>query len=755
MHYPTLYCCSGIRPIASSPEGIWITNAMLTRAIERFLHLYSSPRRCLSSYAGPLESRRRLGKRHMAAVIPHSHASPFPWRIEVPVNLGEWTWEAPVAPNNRHKKKVGLFERFLRSLEDLGQEENTESVVATPPEADRAPEAVTFSPIDQARGDMNERLAKFYKFEDEKALKKIWGPYVLQVLKMVEERTISKNDLIRALDPFDDHFRQRAPIKVLDDAVAKQWIYIIHAIYRSRASPTEDLFGAHVWHQCLKTILQMTPQPSTFDCLEELLRLLALYERILLNTTDYLNLMHSHIRLEMTLGEQYPTRPISFRLLRRTLQLARLVGVRGVTELETFEALMKHCFQSVNETAERRTLAFHLFLKLAAAPGLKMHEFSTLASKVYDTQDWAESEVWQFMAIRLIITTQGAIRPEQLHKWVIRPTQLHSWAAILSDSRHRESKKRIANLRALTHTSETFGHLDTLIKSIRLLRDRHGIIHDMMKMEKDPYCAVTFWESYNEGQPVKHKFPWYMWARHAEVIITHPDLPPDLIWRIAEFCSSKTATRLQTPIVRNILLMMDFLGEICQFYTKKPGLTARQRLRYIETAINWGKRTGQYMSQPAIQVLAETLLQDLEEGKMGRKTRLRYLVSKIKHFYGKEQAEKVAASLDGWRWTNKHRRGEIPQMPAATRKSSFKPEEPVEEPNEDVMKIHMKKSLQKPLRQAYEQALPPTGRIRYNIESKEKREEKNNTEEGQESLESIMMAQRRSAEAGLRMSASF
>ncbi|KAH7270154.1 uncharacterized protein BKA55DRAFT_588663 [Fusarium redolens] len=743
MHYTALCRRSGVCSVASSPDGVWITNAQLARAIERFQRVCPIPRRSLSSYAGPLESRRRLGKRHMVAVIPNSHASPFPWRIEVPVNLGEWTWEAPVAPNDRHKKKVGLFERFLRNLEDLGHEQNAELAAATPPpEAGLVPATITLSPIGQARGDMNERLAKFYKFEDEKALKKICEPYVLQILKMVEERTISKDDLIRALDPFDNHLRQRAPAKVLDNAAAKQWIYIIHAVYRARASSTEDLFGGHVWHQCLKTILQMTPQPSTFDCLEELLRLLALYERLQLDTSDYLDLMHSHNQLEMTQGEQYPTRPISFRLLRRSMQLTRLITVRGMTEIETFEALTKHCFQLVNETTDQ-------------LPGLKTDEFSTLASNVHDTQDWAESEVWQFMAIRLMSTTQGGIRPEQLYKWIIGPTQLHSWAAILLDSRHSETKKRIANLRALTHTSETFGRLDTLIKSIRLVSDRHGIIQDIMKMEKDPYCAVMLWESYNEGTSVKHKFPWYMWARHAEAIVTHPDLPPDLIWRIAEFCSSKTATRLKAPIVRNIVFMMDFLKEICQLYMKKPGLTTRQRLRYIETAINWGKRTGQHMSQPLIQTLAEVLLQDLEEGKMGRKTRLRYLVRKIKHFYGKEQAEKVAVSLDGWRWTNRRRRGEMPRMPAPTRKPHFKPEEPTKELLEGPMQTTLQESLKRPLQQAWEQTLPPIGRVRYDIESKETREDDSNMVEDGKTLESIMKAQRRKAEVNSGIGSSF
>ncbi|CZR34973.1 uncharacterized protein FPRO_00906 [Fusarium proliferatum ET1] len=756
MHYLALYRRTRACPVAGSPSGIWISNNLLAQAIDRCQRFDPIPSRCLSSYAGPLESRRRLGKRHIAAVVPNSHASPFPWRIEVPINLGEWTWEAPVAPNDRHKKKIGLFERFLRNLEDMGHEENTNLATATPPpEAVMVPMALTLTSIEQARGDMNERLAKFYKFEDENALKKICEPYVIRILKMIEERTISNDDLIQALDPFDNHLKQRAPAKVLDDRVAKQWVYIIHAMYRTRTTSTEDLYGSHVWHQCLKTILHMAPQPSTFHCLEELLRLIALYEKIQLDTSDYLDLLHSHNRLEMTQGEQHPTQPISFRLLRRSMQLTRLISARGLTQMETFEALTKHCFQFVDETTDQRTLAFQLLLKLAAVPGLKAGEFSTLAGNVHSIQDWVESEVWQFVAIRLMSTAQGGIRPEQLYKWITRPTQLHCWAAMLQDSRHSETKKRIANLRALTHTSETFGHLDTLIKSVRLVSDRHGVIQDMMKMEKDPYCAVMIWESYNAGAPVKHKFPWYMWARHAEAIVTHPDLPPDLIWQIAEFCSSKTATRLKAPIVRNLVFMMDFLEEICQFYMKKPGLTPRQRLRYIETAINWGKRTGQHMSQPAIQILAEILLQDLEEGKMGRKTRLRYLVKKIGHFYGKEQASKVAVSLDGWRWTNRRRGGELPRMPAPTREAHFKSEEPTKELPDYSVQPTLEESLKRPLRQAWEQTLPPIGGLRYDFESKDSREQDDNGVEDERTLEFIMRAQRRKEEANAGKGSSF
>jgi hypothetical protein len=131
---------------------------------------------------------------------------------------------------------------------------------------------------------------------------------------------------------------------------------------------------------------------------------------------------------------------------------------------------------------------------------------------------------------------------------------------------------------------------------------------------------------------------------------------------------------------------MDFLAVIGQLYLKKPDLTTRTRLRYIEQAINLGKASRQPMSQSLIQLYAGLQLKDLEMGNLGRRARLRYLVSKIEEFYGKDQAKKVAISLEGWTHSNKNRR--TPRVPIKAQ--SVKKQEVKDEKEGESLEMEMK-----------------------------------------------------------------
>ncbi|KAG8358824.1 hypothetical protein FVEN_g3308 [Fusarium venenatum] len=640
---------------------------MLTRVIERFHHVYPVPRRSLSSCPGPLESRRRLGKRHMTAIIPNSHASPFPWSIELPIDLGKWTWEAPTRPQDRRHKKVGLFERFLRSLEDIDCAESPPVTTTT------VPQTATISPIEQSLVELSENLASFEHVEDGRALYKACEPYLLKVLDMIDDKTISADDLILSLSPFDETTKSRVPAQILDHVLARQWISIIHCIHDNRTRPTSDVFGGHLWYQCLKTAFQMTPQATTFGFLDELLRLTRQFERIILDPDDYVAFMRAHLLLETCQGQQKPSRPVSTQILRRNIYLSRMFGVSGSSNMDACQQLSQSCLESSIDTTERRTLAYHLLLKLATTPGLKIREFVELVQGALDTSEWTEPEVWQFAALRLMNQSQWKLRPEYLQEWSEHPSTLHSWAALLDSAFHRHAKKRKANLRALSFTSDICGQLGTLMKAVRLLPNHNEIVSDMVKTEEDPHHALTIWEFYNEEQTNPDKLPWYAWARHLEVIITDADLPANLIWRVAEFHPQRSLNKLNNPIRQGITYTMDFLVEIGKLYMKRPGMTMRARLRYIEKVINFGKASRQPLPQSLVQILAEVILKDLEMGKMGRKARLAYLVRKIEQFCGKEQAQKVAVSIDGWRWTNRNRMTQMLPMPSPSALRQEKP----------------------------------------------------------------------------------
>jgi hypothetical protein len=644
-----LHCRSGMRPVSSSPEGIWVTNVMLARAIERFHHVYPVPRRSLSACPGPLESRRRMGKRHMTAIIPDSHASPFPWTfpwtIELPTSLGEWSWEAPVPRESRHKKTVGLLERFLRNLED------DQTIDATP-----LHQTAAVTPVGQAIVELNKHLALLPELDDARVVFKACESYVLDVMIMIEEKTISSDDLLLTLDPFDENIKRRASAEVLDNVLSRQWIYIIHCIYDTRKGGYLDLYGGEVWLQCLKRVFRMTPQPLTFDFLDELLRLTRLYPNVTVEFNDYYDLMRSHLLLETSQSQQHPdSQPVSTHLLRRNIYLSRMFVLENSTPIITYEQACQSWIEMGKDDIERRTITFHMMLKLASTPGIDSKHFAILVNNLHATQGWTETEVWQFLALRLMKASGWKLPPEYLMRWLEMPTPLHSWAALVHSGFHRQARKRKVNFSTLLSTSDAFGHLDTLMKAVRLMKNHKKCVSEMIRREQNPVFALTVWEAYNEGMETPDKLPWHIWVRHAEFLITDPAIPVGVIWKIAEFHPNNVGIKLRHPKKWNIVYAMDFLAVIGQLYMKRPDLTIRTRLRYIEQAISLGKACRQPMSQSLIQLYAEIQLKDLEMGKMGRKSRLQYLVSKIEEFYGKDQAEKVAVTLDGWRHSNKTR----------------------------------------------------------------------------------------------------
>lgn len=84
------------RHIRSASEGIWVTDTVLARAFERYCASSPAARRYVSFAPGPLESRRRLGRRHMTGLYSfQAHALLQPWALEMPANMGNWQWQAP------------------------------------------------------------------------------------------------------------------------------------------------------------------------------------------------------------------------------------------------------------------------------------------------------------------------------------------------------------------------------------------------------------------------------------------------------------------------------------------------------------------------------------------------------------------------------------------------------------------------------------------------------------------------------------
>ncbi|KAI0482983.1 hypothetical protein GGR56DRAFT_670802 [Xylariaceae sp. FL0804] len=98
--FPTAHCCRVVRThLRPQCDSIWIPDALLYSAFERFRATAPAAARHASSVPGPMESRRRVGKRHMGELnLGQPHAAAPLWALENLVDLSQWTWKPPKTP---------------------------------------------------------------------------------------------------------------------------------------------------------------------------------------------------------------------------------------------------------------------------------------------------------------------------------------------------------------------------------------------------------------------------------------------------------------------------------------------------------------------------------------------------------------------------------------------------------------------------------------------------------------------------------
>ncbi|KAH8179755.1 hypothetical protein LIA77_01274 [Sarocladium implicatum] len=112
------------RAPASTPSNVWITDRMLFEAFQRYslssVRSTASDARCVHFNAGPLEHRRRAGKRRMTAVLPVSRLELPAWFLPVAQDESPLKWWPPTNPTERHTKKTksGVLNDIIAWLED-------------------------------------------------------------------------------------------------------------------------------------------------------------------------------------------------------------------------------------------------------------------------------------------------------------------------------------------------------------------------------------------------------------------------------------------------------------------------------------------------------------------------------------------------------------------------------------------------------------------------------------------------------------
>ncbi|KAH8815074.1 hypothetical protein F5884DRAFT_895022 [Xylogone sp. PMI_703] len=105
-------CCRAVQHQLRSSDSVWLSEEILERYFRRFCAISRTARRHGSSVPGPMESRRRLGKRRMAhaseAVPIARQEFPTFWGTFVHVDMTQWQWQPPKSPPSESPNKTLL-----------------------------------------------------------------------------------------------------------------------------------------------------------------------------------------------------------------------------------------------------------------------------------------------------------------------------------------------------------------------------------------------------------------------------------------------------------------------------------------------------------------------------------------------------------------------------------------------------------------------------------------------------------------------
>ncbi|KAF3015658.1 hypothetical protein E8E14_012368 [Neopestalotiopsis sp. 37M] len=132
MALPQTQCCRAIRRRLRSPcDSSLLPESTLASALEQLCSISRvTSRRNGSNVPGPLENRRRTGKRHMGELnFGHLNApAPF-WELANSVDLTQWKWTPPSSFETRHaqQQERGDSRSFLASLQSWVSQSQTPS----------------------------------------------------------------------------------------------------------------------------------------------------------------------------------------------------------------------------------------------------------------------------------------------------------------------------------------------------------------------------------------------------------------------------------------------------------------------------------------------------------------------------------------------------------------------------------------------------------------------------------------------------
>ncbi|KAK1639094.1 hypothetical protein BDP81DRAFT_423419 [Colletotrichum phormii] len=657
---PTVRCCRAVQQqLQASPDHVWITDGLLASAFERYCHVSRLTRRKSSSVPGPLENRRRLGKRRMAEMHMDGHSTLPPWAIEFPVDLSQWKWQPPTLRTSKDQRddlqsqqSQSLLSRVYRwsvSEHQMKEEEVDRNGIENPP-------ASTFDDrLSQARAAV--------AASTQNAIDSGYYDFVEGLQKEIKLGALDPGAVASAVSNFPESLiGTSADGETVSTAIELFLSAVVNGIATSKVlGPAE--FDASFWNLVLNRTSQLGANDATILLFQATLDAVP---------RSYINDVHEGIIAAV-----------------QTLAVSQSTGRRRAADiggalrelspddhgvlLEGIENALYHG-SAVFEEGARQRLHFLWLQVLAHMPRVDSAYLfdACVRSEYFDRElPWHDHRDLSQLVLQQW-TSRGYLGDHEAVRafWDCESSRhasssLAALVAGICEIEHDKPKhlrrEHVWLIKNLMKLLRRFGRQDQLVVSMERFAESRDTIPVMPFMRvasashdyKTALRLRSILLSHEEKLEcrIESQWHWTAWVPYIKSMVRDESVSSWDIWWAVHCGDGKMkgyAAKRHDLFIRRKALMED----MTMWFASATNRSERSTFRDMSKCINWLRNNKVPLSDRSMAAVAKVATRELKRGEFGRTQRLLWLMDVIGRAKGPEQRALVARVLQRWRQAN-------------------------------------------------------------------------------------------------------
>ncbi|KAI0135405.1 hypothetical protein F4814DRAFT_400959 [Daldinia grandis] len=656
------------RHIRPQNDNIWIPEALLAAAFDRYCAKSGAIARYGSSVPGPMESRRRMGKRHMIELNPgHLRSAPPLWGLENLADLTEWRWMPPSPPRTRLQQRQDestqertLTQAMLNWFSEPEHKNITWGAQTTPAQVIDTGLSLLFRDLKSKTTTMTRPNFKEFcrSWEDYLADSTYSGDVVCSVLDGIQQgintsRASTRQPLEWAVD--------RIKLDLLDATIAGVSSYQVQ----------ENTFlGGSFWCDLLQRISELR------------INSIRIFTKAMDHIPEgYLNDVSSGILANLRTyliasgcGGKRST------VIRQTSKIAGPLRRLNLTDhLHILDSGTQYVLMHRKSTdvyfSRMRLSWLQLLARLPSVGNRYLVQTARILEAGKDTQPLSNREICEMYLVRCHLSLKDCIKLHNVFQGAQRRGSArygYFGMALWDIGQFGLAKGLCEFLNQLGREQDIMN----FAKGMRILAKSPATpLANIAIGMGDPVLAIEILTLYRESRTrgkrkadAKNFWDTNLSTETLKILIGSRASRHDKVLsalRVKRLLEEQKERQRQGPVKfvtrRKFWKDTKAVTKAAMAFAISQNVSTRQSFAFISRCITYFQsRRGTEIPMVALRALLHNITRDLAEGNPGRITRLRWFLSLIDHHAGRDKTLEIGMALKRWRINNaRHRHGDI------------------------------------------------------------------------------------------------